>query len=53
MDVHPPRLEEGGATVRMSVGEGKDERCCLGEQRWSPRPESSFHFNLTCILATG
>lgn len=58
MGVHPPSLEEGGATVRMNVGEGgeqrgKDERCCLGAQRWSPHPESSFHLNLTCILATG
>lgn len=30
MDVHPPRLEEGGATVRMSVGEGGEQR---GERR--------------------
>lgn len=58
MDVRPPSVEEGGATARRNVGEGgerrgEDERRRWGEQRWSPHPESSFHLNLTCILATG
>lgn len=58
MDVRPPSLEEGGAAARMNVGEGGEqrgngERCCSGERGWPPHPESSFHLNVTCILATG